>query len=134
MKRLSTIFLTFALLNLATSCQNDSSKKSDSTDNIDLSSPKATVQTFITAVKNKDENVMSKCIYEDAPREFKRIINKNLTDKELEEMSEEAGKSDIEILSQEIHGKRADVKVRINNRDSEIHLVEEDGFWLIANA
>ena len=131
MKKLLTISLIFALLNLTNSCNNDSSKKIDSIDELDLSSPRATVQTFINAAKEKDEIALSYCFSKEAEREFHKEINLKLSYADLEEYSEMA--DGAEVISIEEHGEQAVVEVKFKNRDERISLIKNGSHWLIAN-
>jgi hypothetical protein len=95
----------------------------------DLSSPESTINTLIKASSEKDKDGLSLCFSKQSPREFKSIVNKKLTDKDLNDLKEMF--ENAKIKSSKIDGSSASVSIKLNKRDEEIWMVKENENWVI---
>jgi hypothetical protein len=95
----------------------------------DLSSPESTINTLIKASSEKDKDGLSSCFSKQSPREFKSIVNKKLTDKDLNDLKEMF--ENAKIKSSKIDGSSASVSIKLENRDEEIWMVKENKNWVI---
>ena len=95
----------------------------------DLSSPESTINTLIKASSEKDKDGLSLCFSKQSPREFKSIVNKKLTDKDLNDLKEMF--ENAKIKSSKIEGSSASVSIKLEDRDEEIWMVKENENWVI---
>ena len=123
------------------SCGNSSEKSSESDKNknktskssdvqkYDRSSPEATFKTLVTASNEKDKEGLSLCFSQVSAGEFERIVNKSLSEKDLNELKEMFGNATIK--SSKIEGDKALLSVTLSIRDEEISMIKENDNWVI---
>ena len=95
----------------------------------DRSSPEATINTLVKASNEKDMEGLSLCFSQESAGEFKRIVYKSLSEKDLNEFKEMFGNATIK--SSKIEGMNALVSVKLSNRDEEISMKKENDNWVI---
>ena len=95
----------------------------------DRSSPEATINTLVNASNEKDMEGLSLCFSQESAGEFKRIVYKSLSEKDLNEFKEMFGNATIK--SSKIEGMNALVSVKLSNRDEEISMKKENDTWVI---
>ena len=95
----------------------------------DRSSPEATINTLVNASNEKDMEGLSLCFSQESAGEFKRIVYKSLSEKDLNEFKEMFGNATIK--SSKIEGMNALVSVKLSNRDEEISMKKENDNWVI---
>ena len=95
----------------------------------DRSSPEATINTLVNASNKKDMEGLSLCFSQESAGEFKRIVYKSLSEKDLNEFKEMFGNATIK--SSKIEGMNALVSVKLSNRDEEISMKKENDNWVI---
>ncbi|MCF8269893.1 MAG: hypothetical protein K9I25_07950 [Crocinitomicaceae bacterium] len=95
----------------------------------DLSSPESTMNTLIKASSEKDKEGLSVCFSKQSAGEFKSIVNKTLTDKDLNDLKEMFENANIK--SSKIDGSSASVSIQLSNRDEEIWMAKENENWVI---
>jgi hypothetical protein len=95
----------------------------------DLSTPEATVKTLIAASEAKDKDNLSACFSKNAAGEFQSIVNKTLTDKQLNELK--IFFTGAIITSSHLEGNNAVVSLKLNSREENIALAKEGEQWLI---
>jgi hypothetical protein len=95
----------------------------------DLSSPESTINTLIKASSEKDKEGLSICFSKQSAGEFKSIVNKTLTAKDLKDLKEMFGNA--KVKSSKIDGSSASVAIQLTNRDEEILLAKENENWVI---
>jgi len=135
---LNSIPILFAATMLL-SCENSSEKSSESDKNetskssdvqkYDRSTPEATFKTLVTASNEKDKEGLSLCFSQASAGEFERIVNKSLSEKDLNELKEMFGNATIK--SSEIEGDKALLSVTLSIRDEEINMRKENDNWVI---
>ena len=95
----------------------------------DLSSPESTMNTLIKASSEKDKEGLSLCFSKQSAGEFKSIVNKTLTDKDLNDLKKMF--ENAKIKSSKIDGSSASVSIQLTNRDEEIWMAKENENWVI---
>ena len=95
----------------------------------DLSSPESTMNTLIKASSEKDKEGLSLCFSKKSAGEFKSIVNKTLSDKDLNDIKEMF--ENAKIKSSKIDGTSASVSIQLTNRDEEIWMAKENENWVI---
>lgn len=95
----------------------------------DLSSPESTMNTLIKASSEKDKEGLSVCFSKQSAGEFKSIVNKTLTDKDLNDLKEMF--ENAKIKSSKIEGSSASVSIQLTTRDEEISMTKENENWVI---
>jgi hypothetical protein len=95
----------------------------------DLSSPESTINTLIKSSSEKDKEGLSLCFSKQSAGEFKSIVNKTLTDKDLNDLKEMF--ENAKIKSSKIDGSSASVSIQLTNRDEEIWMAKENENWVI---
>lgn len=95
----------------------------------DFSSPKASIQTFISAATTKNVDLLSKCFGDDAAEEFKALKNKTATQKDLDELAEMFNGAKVE--GEETSGTKSTVSVKLQSRSEEIELSKTGDGWKI---
>jgi hypothetical protein len=95
----------------------------------DFSTPKASIQTFISAAASKNVDLLSKCFADDAAEEFKAIRNKSANQKDLDDLAEMFKGATIE--GEETSGTKSTVKVKLQTRAEEIELSKSANGWKI---
>ena len=95
----------------------------------DLSSPESTMNTLIKASSEKDKEGLSVCFSKQSAGEFKSIVNKTLTDKDLNDLKEMF--ENAKIKSSKIDGSSASVSIQLSSRDEEIWMAKENENWVI---
>jgi len=95
----------------------------------DLSSPESTINTLIKACSEKDKNGLSLCFSKQSAREFKSIVDKNLSEKDLNDLKEMF--ANAKIKSSKINGSKASVSIDLAIRDEEIFMTKENENWVI---
>ena len=95
----------------------------------DRSSPEATINTLVNASNEKDMEGLSLCFSQESAGEFKRIVYKSLSEKDLNEFKEMFGNATIK--SSKIEGEITLVSVKLSNRDEEISMKKENDNWVI---
>lgn len=95
----------------------------------DLSTPEATINTLIKASSEKDKEGLSLCFSKQSAREFKSIVNKTLTEKDLNDLDEMF--RNAKVKSSKIDGSSASVSIKLTIRDEEIFMVKENENWVI---
>jgi hypothetical protein len=111
--------ILFSLMNL-TSCGNSG---------YDLSSPESTINTLIKASSEKDKNGLSLCFSKQSAGEFKSIVDKTLSEKDLNDLKEMF--ENATIKSSKIDGSYASISVKLPQRDEEILMIKENENWVI---
>jgi len=126
-----TMILGLILFNsmVLTSCANNGPELSTPEAKINLSTPEATVTTLIKASSEKDKDGLSSCFSKQSAGEFKAIVDKKLSDKDLNDLKEMFGSA--KILTSKIEGSKATVSIRLTNRDEEILMAKESEKWVI---
>jgi hypothetical protein len=129
----------FFVATMLLSCGNSSEKSSESDKNktskssevqkYDRSSPEATFKTLVTASNEKDKEGLSLCFSQVSAGEFERIVNKSLSEKDLNELKEMFGNATIK--SSKIEGDKALLSVTLSIRDEEISMIKENDNWVI---
>lgn len=112
-----------------TSCANNGPELSTPEAKINLSTPEATINTLIKASSDKDKDGLSSCFSKQSAGEFKAIVDKKLSDKDLNDLKEMFGSA--KILTSKIEGSKATVSIRLTNRDEEILMAKESEKWVI---
>jgi len=112
-----------------TSCANNGPELSTPEAKINLSTPEATITTLIKASSEKDKDGLSSCFSKQSAGEFKAIVDKKLSDKDLNDLKEMFGSA--KILTSKIEGSKATVSIRLTNRDEEILMAKESEKWVI---
>jgi len=126
-----TMILGLILFNsmVLTSCANNGPELSTPEAKINLSTPEATISTLIKASSEKDKDGLSSCFSKQSAGEFKAIVDKKLSDKDLNDLKEMFGSA--KILTSKIEGSKATVSIRLTNRDEEILMAKESEKWVI---
>lgn len=126
-----TMILGLILFNsmVLTSCANNGPELSTPEAKINLSTPEATINTLIKASSEKDKDGLSSCFSKQSAGEFKAIVDKKLSDKDLNDLKEMFGSA--KILTSKIEGSKATVSIRLTNRDEEILMAKESEKWVI---
>jgi len=126
-----TMILGLILFNsmVLTSCANNGPELSTPEAKINLSTPEATITTLIKASSEKDKDGLSSCFSKQSAGEFKAIVDKKLSDKDLNDLKEMFGSA--KILTSKIEGSKATVSIRLTNRDEEILMAKESEKWVI---
>jgi len=102
----------------------------------DFSSPTNTVETFLNAAKDKDEETYLSCL-EKRDREWIDEMSKKSgkKDEESDFLTDEDSPTDYEIGEEKIDGDKATVEVTTESKGKKekatISLVKEDGDWKI---
>jgi hypothetical protein len=121
MKKVMMIFGVILFTSMVlTSCGNSG---------YDLSSPESTMNTLIKASSEKDKEGLSVCFSKQSAGEFKSIVNKTLTDKDLNDLKEMF--ENAKIKSSKIEGSSASVSIQLTTRDEEISMTKENENWVI---
>ncbi len=94
----------------------------------DLSSPESTMNTLFKASSEKDKEGLSVCFSKQSS-EFETIVNKTLTDKDLNDLKEMF--ENAKIKSSKIEGSSASVSIQLTTRDEEISMTKENENWVI---
>lgn len=97
--------------------------------NGDFSTPKAAVETFISAGSNRDAALLSQCFHPDSPGEFRKLREKTSSARDLDELAgfvEGATVGDVDEK-----GDKAVVKVAFKKRNEEISMKKSEGDWKI---
>lgn len=97
----------------------------------DFSTPKAAVQTFITAGTNRDKELLSQCFHPDSAGEFRKLREKTSTPEELADLANFVGGG--VVGDAEERGDRALVKVAFKKRNEEISMKKLEGDWKIVD-
>ena len=121
---------------LFTSCNgsksdSSSSESKSSKNGYDLSSPESTINTLIKASSEKDEDGLSVCFSKQSAGEFKSIVDKKLSQNDLNELKEMFGNA--KIISSNIEGSNANVSIQLVNREENIMMVKENNDWVIVD-
>jgi predicted small lipoprotein YifL len=120
MKKVMMIFGVILFTSMVlTSCGNSG---------YDLSSPESTMNTLFKASSEKDKEGLSVCFSKQSS-EFETIVNKTLTDKDLNDLKEMF--ENAKIKSSKIEGSSASVSIQLTNRDEEISMAKENENWVI---
>ena len=122
MKKLTKLLFMITITSILISCENSK---------YDLSSPESCINTLVKASSEKDKNGLSLCYSKQSPGEFQSIVNKNLTDNDLDEIKEMF--ENITIKSTTIEGNNATISIKFSkiDRDEEIKMVKENENWVI---
>lgn len=129
---LCSAVILFSCGNSSDSSSNmEPEKKAQSSDGpkYDRSSPEATFKTLVTASNEKDKEGLSLCFSKESPGEFENIVNKSLSEKQLNEIKEMFGNATIKSFKSE--NGQALLSVSLSNRDEEIKLKKENDNWVI---
>jgi hypothetical protein len=100
-----------------------------SSTSIDLSTPTKAVESFIQSGQSQNVEQLSQCFSTNCEREFQSILNKEMKEKELQEIKEFT--LDSKVLEEKIEGSKAIVKVKFSKRDEKISMELVDGKWKI---
>jgi predicted small lipoprotein YifL len=120
MKKVMMIFGVILFTSMVlTSCGNSG---------YDLSSPESTMNTLFKASSEKDKEGLSVCFSKQSS-EFETIVNKTLTDKDLNDLKEMF--ENAKIKSSKIEGSSASVSIQLTTRDEEISMTKENENWVI---
>ena len=98
----------------------------------DLSSPESTFNTLIKASSEKDKEGLSLCFSKQSAGEFKSIVNKTITDKDLNDLKEMFEGAKINIAP-EIDCSSTSVSIQLTNVYMEILMAKENENWVILN-
>jgi hypothetical protein len=99
------------------------------TSGYDLSSPESTINTLIKASSEKDKNGLSLCFSKQSAGEFKSIVDKTLSEKDLNDLKEMFANATIK--SSKIDGSNATISIKLPQRDEEILMIKENENWVI---
>lgn len=116
----------FFATTIFTGCGNDDNNSKNGSD---LSNPEATINTLIKACTEKDKDGLSRCFSKNSEGEFKSIVDKTISDKDLNEMKATFEKASI--LSSEVEGSKAMVSLQLKNRVERIIMTQENENWVI---
>ena len=108
---------------------NNNTTQSSAVAKYDRSSPEATFNTLVNASNEKDIEGLSLCFSQESAGEFERIVNKSLSERDLNDLKEMFGNATIK--SSKIEGEIALVSVKLSNRDEEISMQKENDNWVI---
>jgi hypothetical protein len=86
------------------------------------------MNTLFKASSEKDKEGLSVCFSKQSS-EFETIVNKTLTDKDLNDLKEMF--ENAKIKSSKIEGSSASVSIQLTNRDEEISMAKENENWVI---
>ena len=95
----------------------------------DFSSPKAGVNTFISAGTNRDAEMLSQCFDAESPGEFRKYREKTASQKDLDGLAEFVNGAQITDVKES--GDRAVVSVKFKARNEEISMKKSAGGWKI---
>jgi len=116
-------------IELHSQSENNKTAQSNDAQKYDRSSPEATFKTLITASIEKDKEGLSLCFSEESAGEFERIVNRSLSEEDLNELKEMF--ENATIKSTKIHGDHALLSVKLSIRDEEISMRKENDNWVI---
>jgi len=108
---------------------NNNTTQSSAVAKYNRSSPEATFNTLVNASNEKDIEGLSLCFSQESAGEFERIVNKSLSEGDLNDLKEMFGNATIK--SSKIEGEIALVSVKLSNRDEEISMQKENDNWVI---
>lgn len=95
----------------------------------DFSTPKAAVESFISAGTNRDANLLSQCFHPDSTGEFRSLREKTSSAKDLDELATFV--RGAEIVDVKETGDSAIVSVAFKERKEEISMKKSEGDWKI---
>lgn len=95
----------------------------------DFSTPKAAVDTFITAAERRDVDLLSQCFDADSAGEFRKLREKTASQKELDDLATFA--QGAQVVDVKEKGDRALVSVKFKERNEEIAMKKSAGGWKI---
>lgn len=115
--------------NLSNSNANNSNNASRARAKGDFSTPKATVETFITAGSNKDADLLSQCFHAESPGEFGKLREKTTSAKELDELATFVQGAMVGDVQEK--GDSAVVSVAFKKRNEKISMKKSGNDWKI---
>ena len=97
----------------------------------DFSTPRAAVQTLITAATTKNVDLLSQCFAETASEEFKPFRTKSASADDLNEIAELF--KGATVAAEETQGGSATVNVKLQTREEEIELSKSAEGWKVVD-
>jgi hypothetical protein len=97
----------------------------------DFSTPKAAVETFISAGTSRDADLISRCFDAESPGEFRKLREKTASPKELDELATFV--KGAQVLDAKETGDTARVSVKFNERNEEITMKKSADGWKIVD-
>lgn len=110
---------------------NDANKPDAAKTKADFSTPKAAIDTFISAAANRDAELLSKCFDADSPKEFLKFRDKTASQKDLDELAQFV--QGAKITGLEEAGNAAEVSVQFNERNEQIAMKKTAEGWKIVD-
>lgn len=97
----------------------------------DFSTPAGTVEIFILACIDKNEDLLSRCFSENAEGEFKPVVLKTASDEDLEELKAMFEGASAGETAMDADGTTASVEVNLADGKETIKLAREGDVWKI---
>lgn len=110
---------------------NSANKSDAARTKADFSTPKAAIDTFISAAANRDADLLSTCFDEDSPKEFQKFRDKTASQKDLDELATFVKSARVTGIEQS--GNAAEVSVQFNERNEQIAMKKTSEGWKIVD-